>query len=257
MKVKKVLAIVLALLLFACGLSACSFGSLADANTVFNSHISANEYTDAIEVYQTRIAGNAEKENKAATFLIEYYEDVIGEYAAGTIDDGTAKAAIDCLNKVEGRLNLLGYYCYDINDRYQSLQQSKSNYKAANNAESNDELANAIVQYSLVISNDAENYQTAQEKMSTLKGELIENALNLSQEYLNNNDFERAESIILETKSTLQSISADTNELEGRLNDITVARYSYTINKYGAEENYADAILAYNNFCLTAAIPPR
>ena len=127
----------------------------------YKSDIKNNKQTEAAKLYNNKIKGNSDNENKISTFLKSESLDIINSFRNEKIDFNKAKDKLDIIKKT-------GLISSDVNnaiDKVNNLNNSRIAFKKADEFLKNNNLINAIKEYKNVISDD-KNYEKAKEQIN-------------------------------------------------------------------------------------------
>lgn len=235
---KKFMSIVLITILIA-SLSGCGNSASSFSNQVQNGN-----YLDAIDIYKNNILGNIEKENAANSFLQNFLDQSWTNYIDGAIDEQEFINNYSTVEKINNELHMV-QGVYEIYQQYQYIKESKENYTKAVDCSNNGDLESAINAFSLVVPEDTENYDNAQEKLSEVTNEyqeqMISNAMQLSE----SDKFEEAIMCI----NQAEVVVGPTTELENCLSDIYTRKYVDMMNNAFDSEDYLTVIKIYPEAC--------
>lgn len=143
-------------------LAACS------ASSSFEEYVKSGNYADAISLYRDKISGNSAKELEAKNFLLEYTQETLLDYASGEIDNQSAESVFDCLLKINDELYILNVDLGISLEQFTTLQMSKENYAKGAGLQESGKLEDAMEAFLGVVSEDAENYDRAQDKLAEI-----------------------------------------------------------------------------------------
>lgn len=206
----------------------------------FEGHIKSGDYSKAVDKYISKIAGNSTSENTVKTFLQEYLDENLSEYSSGNISEQDFDNRYSTVEKVNENIMLLD----DIDtiyQRYLNLKESKSSYAEGLELSDAGELDEAIEAFSNVDSEDIENFESAQNKLSeiiqTYQNEIIDNSKQLA----TNGNFEEAVRCVAEA----ENVVGKTTELESLISEIYTQKYADSIENAYVSEDYLSVIQYY------------
>ncbi|MGG7165325.1 DUF5780 domain-containing protein [Clostridium ihumii] len=159
----------------------------------YKSDIKNNKQTEAAKLYNNKIKGNSDNENKISTFLKSKSLDIINSFRNEKIDFNKAKDKLDIIKKT-------GLISSDVNnaiDKVNNLNNSRIAFKKADEFLKNNNLINAIKEYKNVISDD-KNYEKAKEQINNNEKKYKEQVLKSAEEFANKKDYDKAVTILSE-----------------------------------------------------------
>lgn len=165
----------------------------------FEACVTAGDYDDAISMYESQIDGNSKKELEAETFLRQYMEGVLTQYATGEIDDQQAQSALSCLEKIDDELYLLGEDLSLAQEQVEALQQSKEWFRTGTEKMEGDDYVSALEAmgcFRWVIEEDTQNYDRAQEQMALAYKIALEDLADETKELMGQGKFEEATQLL-------------------------------------------------------------
>ena len=158
---KKVLLSVIAIALFI-GLCSCS----TDINSLIGKHIDDGNYSKAQEVYQDKVYGNIENENKTKEFIKSKIDKIVKDYADGSIDYYKVTGILSTIE----RTDLVPESISPARTKVLEIKAYKDAYTQAVEKGDRKEFAEAVNLLKSVIAEDG-NYEDAQ---TLLKEYLLE-----------------------------------------------------------------------------------
>ncbi|MBU5592630.1 zinc-ribbon domain-containing protein [Clostridium sp. MSJ-4] len=159
----------------------------------YKSDIRNNKQTEAARLYNDKIKGNSDNENKINSFLKSELLDIVNSFKNEEIDFNKAKDRIDTIKST-------GLISIDVNnaiDNVNNLNNSRIAFKKADEFLKNNNLINAIKEYKNVISDD-KNYEKAKEQINNNEKKYKEQVLKSAEEFANKKDYDEAVEILSE-----------------------------------------------------------
>ena len=159
------MSLVLVLVLSACG---------GSGQSGFETYIKSGDYDKAITEYRENISGNSEKENSAKTFVANYLNESLANFANGTATENDTQNVIDCLMKVDDATYILNVELGSATELFTIIQSSKEHYASATAYMEQAEYEMVIDACLNVYQQDSENYNAAQELLANARAKLQE-----------------------------------------------------------------------------------
>ncbi|WP_032122540.1 DUF5780 domain-containing protein [Clostridium amazonitimonense] len=159
----------------------------------YKSNIRNNKQTEAARLYNDKIKGNSDNENKINSFLKSELLDIVNSFKNEEIDFNKAKDRIDTIKST-------GLISIDVNnaiDNVNNINNSRISFKKADEFLKNNNLINAIKEYKNVISDD-KNYEKAKEQINNNEKKYKEQVLKSAEEFANKKDYDKAVEILSE-----------------------------------------------------------
>lgn len=231
---KKLTTIVLSAAILLVILTGCS------AASAFESQVKSGNYTKAIEIYNTKLAGNTQSEQEAITFLEKYLDEGWTQYADGKIDDKAFNTLFATVEKINSELWLLPDLS-DISSKYEAVRASKESYDSGMAHADAEEYAEAISELSAVVSDDTENYDSAQEKLNEITNTYIADVLESASQLTDKNDYDGA----LDLLKNAENVIGTNAEFAERAKEVATQKYQKAINDAVADSDYVTVINQY------------
>lgn len=144
--------------------------SCGDPVATFEKNIKSGDYSEAIECYYDNIYGNVKEEMQAGQTLMAHIQESLDAYAAGEGTSDELATAIETVEKVNERLELLSEDEMDeFSNDYFWINQSKEMYESGVEYMEAENYRAAYTSFRNVIETDSENYEDAQ----TLSAEVL------------------------------------------------------------------------------------
>ncbi len=171
----------------------CSFLDLNSPMNAYKNNIRNNQAVTASEIYDTKIKGNKEKENKTKSFLVEEINSIEDLFENNKIEFSEAKTRLETINHTGLVASTVKFAIGDIEE----LNESRISYLKASEFLNEKNITEAIKEYSKVIKKD-ENYETSQKQIKNLTDNYKKDVLKMSEAASNNQDYEKAVSLLQE-----------------------------------------------------------
>ena len=234
---RKIFSMMLIVVILAATITGC--GSSTDS---FEEQVESGNYRKAIEIYNENIAGNSESENTAKSFLQDFLDKSWTDYVDGTIPDQEFVNRYTTIEKINDEIWVL-YSLDQVYQQYLYIKESKENYSKAVEYTNEGNLVAAISAFSYVVSEDIENYNNAQDKLTevveTYQEQIIANAKQLAEE----DNFEEAVACINEA----EYVVGYTTELESCLSDLYTQKCADSIDIAFNSGDYVTVIREYSD----------
>lgn len=134
----------------------------------FMSCLNSNNTAQAMEIYNSKIKGNVDKENAIKQRLISDAKSIYEQFKSGKIDYKSAYSKLSGLNQT----GLIGSEVESIITNTNALNDSKSAFQKGIDAEKAGDYESAIEQFHQVISAD-NNYKNAMKQLTSSKDKYI------------------------------------------------------------------------------------
>ncbi|MVX64621.1 zinc-ribbon domain-containing protein [Clostridium chromiireducens] len=200
----------------------------------FEMAIKTNSIGKATTVFNESIKGNKKYEDSANTFLKGEISNVEKEFKNESIAYDKAKNKLD---NIKG----LGVASLEVNDAIKEIDNLNDSRTAFNKAEDylkEEDYVNAIKQYSNVIKED-KNYDNAQKEIENNKEKYKEKVLADAEENANNNEYDKAVSLLSETDAIIKNDNDITTKLDlykQKLNEIREKEKQQKIKQAQSEQ---------------------
>lgn len=153
----------------------------------YKSDIRNNKQTEVARLYNDKIKGNSDNENKINSFLKSESLNIVNSFKNEKIDFNKAKDRLDTIKST-------GLISSDVNnaiDKVNNLNNSRIAFKKADEFLKNNNLINAIKEYKNVISDD-KNYEKAKEQINNNEKKYKKQVLKSAGEFANKKDYDKA-----------------------------------------------------------------
>lgn len=232
---KRLTALILVVTMLVASLTGCG-GPTAS----FEAQVKKGNYSQAIEIYNEKIAGNAGDENAAITFLSSYLEEGFAGYVDGSLEEQAFLDRYATLEKINAALWVLDDLSFTY-EQYLGIKDSKESYRVAMEHADKGDLASTISALYFVTPEDSENYAAAQTKLAetirTYQEQTIANAEQLAE----NGNFDEAIFCVDEAAFVV----GYTPELENCLSELYTRKYTILVDDAFAAGDHAGVIRAY------------
>lgn len=166
--------------------------------TKFENDIKNNNSTEALKVYDDKILGDVNKEDKIKSYLKNDITTIEKSFTDEKIEYDKAKNNLDTINQT----NLVSSDVNSAINKVSSLNNSRIAFNKAEGFLKNDDYVNAIKEYKNVISDD-KNYAKAKEQITNNEKKYKEQVLKNAEEFSNKQDYEKAEKLLAEAVTIL------------------------------------------------------
>lgn len=208
----------------------------------FESQVKNGNYSKAIEIYSKNIAGNSASENIAKTFLQEFLDESWTSYVDGTITDQDFVNRYTTIEKINDEIQAV-YSLNSVHQQYLYIKESKESYSKAIEYADEGNLEEAISAFSYVVSEDVENYNNAQGKLTEAIETYQEQIISTAKQLAVTDDFEKAVTCIQEAEYVI----GYTTELENCLSDLYTQKYEDSIDIAFSSDDYVTVIREYSD----------
>lgn len=252
---KKVIVLILLLALAAallgCGSSASGIGNPIKG---FKTQVQNNQYIDALETFTNKIHGDSSLETEAADFLKDYLNSAWQSYLDETISKKDFDAILLTIQKIDEKINKLGWDLKEIQAEYPEVSASKEAYQNGVSQMADGNYEAAMSSFSQVEAVDTKNYQEAQDRFIRAKEEYIKAIITNSQEKLNTGDYDGATSMIETAERTIGNQPG----FEQMKTEIATKHFEEQMKAQSENGNFVAMYSIYNqavenNYCVISA----
>lgn len=258
---KKLFALLLAAVMALMTMTGCS------AINSFEDQVKKGDYSKAVELYNSKLLGNAQSEQEANAFLENLLDETWAKFVNGEIPGQEYENCFATIQKVNNEIDVFS----DLDERflkYTAVKESKENYSKGMSHANEGAYIDAITELSAVIAEDTENYEKAQTSLEVTAQQFAQETITNAAGLLEKDDYSGAIALL---KVAISSVSA--LEAKGDFVDSILIRlyqdmidksakagdYVTVINQYGEaagrgiaipadiKENYATSVTNYLN----------
>lgn len=201
---KKFISLVsLALSVVLC-LSSCMVGGSQKGNALgakstdvkrFASLLIDNEYANAVELYNAKIAGNTELEAEAATCIETYLSQIEAQVLSGECDQASAKAKCATVEKIYSQTGCTVDNYGELTESVDRALASKVAYKSGISLMEAGNYADAVAELSKVLPEDSD-YADACEKLETASENYVQDVIKRADESIAEDNYMKAASLL-------------------------------------------------------------
>ena len=220
---KRLISLVLAVILI---LSLCACGNVS---TSFEKAIEKGDYAKALELFQSEICFDPEKNEQACQFLQQYLLQAVADFNSGKIDYDKACNAVDTAAWIGALSNA------EISDTFyelSTLQESKAAYNAALSLLDDEMYMDALYNFQCVAETDS-NYAAAQEKIASILSDVVADLTKEVDALCGKGEYRQA----LDAIENIVSIAGNSTEIETLRKKVVAKHIDYSLAK--AEEAFA------------------
>ena len=207
----------------------------------FRREIESGDANGAIEIYQKDILGDASAEARATSYLNEQLNRGLSNYSRGIVSAQSIFTMLDTISAVNDVIQIVDAI-NSYHDSYVAISESKAAFQLGETSYSSGEYKSAIDNFSKVIREDSENYETAQTKLNKSVSLYQDNVIARVRELGSRDLFDEAEVIIHEAESVIGS----TPELLNIETELLTLEFNKSISTAFENKDYAAVIREYS-----------
>lgn len=163
----------------------------------FASLLLDNEYADAAELYNAKIAGNTELEAEAATCIETYLSQIEAQVLSGECDQASAKTKCATVEKVYSQTGCTVDNYGELTDSVDRALASKVAYNSGISLMESGNYADAVAELSKVLPEDSD-YADACEKLESASANYVQDVIKKADESIAEDDYMKAASLLKE-----------------------------------------------------------